>query len=82
MSRLCQISSCISVKTGKIDLAYLKQRIFHLPQIERIVVLIVDEVYTSQQIEYCNGQFIGLTKDGSCFKNCSHSHGAINIRHV
>ena len=47
MSRLRQISSSISVETGKLDLAYLKQIIFHLPQIERIVVLIIDEVYTA-----------------------------------
>ena len=60
-------SSCISVETGKLDLAYLKQRISHLPQIERIV-LIIDEVYTAQRIEYCNGQFIGLTKDGAASK--------------
>ena len=64
MSCLCQILSCISVKTEKLDLAYLKQRISHLPQIGRIVVLVIDEVYTAQRIEYSNGQFIGLTKDG------------------
>ena len=61
VSRLRQISSCISVETRKLDLAFLKQTIFYLPQIERIVVLII--VYTVQQIEYCNGQFLGLTKD-------------------
>ena len=66
--RLCQISSYISVESGKLDLAYLKQRISHLPQIETIVVLIIDEVYTAQRIEYCNGQFIGLTKDGAASK--------------
>ena len=63
VSRLRQISSCISVETAKLDLAYLKQRISRLPQIERIVHLIIDEVYTVQRIEYCNGQFIGFTKD-------------------
>ena len=41
MSRLPQISSCISAETGKLDFAYLKQRISRLPQIERIVVLIM-----------------------------------------
>ena len=68
VSRLRQILSCISVETGKLDLAYLKQSISHLPQIERIVVLIIDEVYTAQRIEYCNGQFIALTKDGVASK--------------
>ena len=67
-SRLRQILSCISVETGKLDIAYLKQRISHLPQIERIAVLIIDKAYTAQRIEYCNGQFIGLTKDGGALK--------------
>ena len=31
-------------------------------------MLIIDEVYTAQRIEYCNGQFIGLTKDGVASK--------------
>ena len=65
VSRLRQISGSISVQTGKLDLTYLKERTSHLLPIERKVVLIVDEVYTAQRIEYCNGQFIGLTKDGT-----------------
>ena len=68
MSRLRQISSCISDETGKLDLAYLKQKIFRLPQIERIVVLIIDELYTTQRIEYCNGQFTGFTTSGYASK--------------
>ena len=31
-------------------------------------MLIIDEVYTAQRIEYCNGEFIGLTKDGVASK--------------
>ena len=31
-------------------------------------MLIIDKVYTAQQIEYCNGQFIGLIKDGIASK--------------
>ena len=27
-------------------------------------MLIVDDVYIAQRIEFCNGQFVGLTKDG------------------
>ena len=65
VSRLRQISGSISVQTGKLGLTYLKERTSHLLPIERKVVLIVDEVYTAQRIEYCNGQFIGLTKDGT-----------------
>ena len=64
VSRLWQISSSINVETEKLDEAYLKKRIGNLSSIEKKVVLIVDEVYTAQCIEYCNGQFVGLTKDG------------------
>ena len=46
----------------------MTERTSHLLPIERKVVLIVDEVYTAQRIEYCNGQFIGLTKDGTLSK--------------
>jgi len=31
---------------------------------ERIVTLIIDEVYTAPRIEYCSGVFIGLTEEG------------------
>ena len=31
---------------------------------ERMVTLLIDEVYTAQRIEYDNGSFVGLTDDG------------------
>ena len=64
VSRLQQISSGIKSETG--NLAYIDQRICNLlvSSTERKVVLIVDDVCTAQWIEYCNGQFVSLTKDG------------------
>ena len=64
VSRLRQISSGINVETGKLDVAHTKQRICNLSPTERKVVLIVNEVYITQRIEYCNGQFHSLTKVG------------------
>jgi len=31
---------------------------------EQKMVLIIDEVYTAQRVEYTNGSFIGLTEEG------------------
>ena len=78
VSRLRQISSGINVETGKLDVAHTKQRICNLSPTERKVVLIVNEVYITQRIEYCNGQFRSLTKDGIPAKNCSGLHGQVD----
>ena len=62
--RLRQLS-IVNVDSRKLDLHYLKQRITNLTNKERIVALMIDEVYTAQRVEYSNGAFIGLTEDGS-----------------
>jgi len=64
LSRLRQLSTCISVKSGQVDLSYLKVRISNLSDHEKKVVLLIDEIYTAQRVEYSNGSFIGLNKDG------------------
>ena len=62
--RLQQLSVDLAVETGKVDICYLKQRVSNLTDGERTVVLLIDEVYTAQRVEYSNGSFIGLTENG------------------
>ena len=64
ISRLQQYSSALSVETGVLDLSYLGNRTKNLTENERMVTLMIDEVYTAQRIEYNNGSFTGLTEDG------------------
>ena len=65
LSLLRKLSSGMTVESGKLDLEYLKLRQAELTQQEKIVVLMIDEVYTAQRVEYCNGSFIGVTEDGT-----------------
>ena len=39
-----------------------------MPEQERIVVLILDKVYTAQRVEYTNGSFIGVIEEGASAK--------------
>ena len=55
LSRLQAYSSCLSVKAGTLDISYLKQRTEELNEKERLVTLMIDEVYTAKRIEYANG---------------------------
>ena len=43
----------------------MSERTSNLQCFEREVILLIDEVYTAQRIEYSNGSFIGLTSDGN-----------------
>lgn len=42
---------------------YLKLRIQNLNQYERVVILIFDEVYVNQEIQYKDGSFVGLSNN-------------------
>ena len=64
ISQLRKLSNANNVETGQLDFEYLKQRTASLTNQEKIVTLLIDEVYTAQRIEYNNGAFIGLTEDG------------------
>ena len=48
----------------RIDVEYVRSRVSSLNDREKKMVLIIDEIYTAQRIEYQNGRVIGLTKDG------------------
>jgi hypothetical protein len=58
---LRQLSATLRVGTGlpKATLVYLKKRAERLSARERLVSIIIDEVYTARQVEYSNGQFYG-----------------------
>ena len=60
--RLQSLSAGTSVASESIDLGYLKERIKDLSAQEKMVTLILDEVYIAERVEYSNGSFIGLTK--------------------
>ena len=45
-----------------------ENRVAEVPEQERIVVLMLDEVYTRQRVEYSNGSFIGVTEEGASAK--------------
>jgi len=54
----------LNVDVKKVDVAYLKQRTSSMTEGKRTVMLLIDEVYTAQRVEYCNGSYIGLMEDG------------------
>ena len=58
-SRLRQPSSPMNVDSHTIDLNYIKARIAELTPKEVVFVLLIDDVYTAQRIEYSDGSFIG-----------------------
>ena len=64
--QLQRLSAHVSVHTDNLDLSYLKTRVTQLSTREQKCVLMIDEVYTSARIEYQNGEFVGLTENGSC----------------
>ena len=52
------------MQPGNLNFKYLKTRAADLTLQERIVTLVINEVYTAQRVEYNNGSFVGLIKDG------------------
>ena len=63
-STLSKLLGNTAVECGVIDVNYLKQRTMALTDQQRIVTLMIDEVYTARRVEYSNGAFIGLSEDG------------------
>ena len=57
----------MTVQGGSLDTNYLRSRVAEVPEQERIVVLMLDEVYTAH-VEYTNGSFIGVTEEGASAK--------------
>ena len=65
ISHIRKLSTDFIAETGKLGLHYMKQRRVNLMQLEKVVVLMFDEVYTAQRVAYSNGAYIGLTEDGT-----------------
>ena len=63
VSKLRSYSACLSVKAGTLDMSYLKQRAEHLDERERLMTLMIDEVYTAKRTEYSNRTFVGVTEE-------------------
>ena len=63
-SRLRQLSAGSDVSTSKVYLKYLKHQSENLSALEKIVVLLFDEVFMAKWVEYSDGSFVGLTEDG------------------
>ena len=63
-SRLRQFFALADASTNKVDLKYLKHQSESLSAQEKIAVLLFDEVYTAQNVEYSDGSFVGLNEDG------------------
>ena len=66
--RLQQLSCRNDVSLNNMDMEYITFRIKNLSDRDRIVTLIIDEIYTAARIEFHNGRFIGMTEDGNVSK--------------
>ena len=64
INHLTKFCADFTVEPGKLNLNYLKERTSNLSREERIVTLMIDEIYTASRVEYSNGSFIGLTEEG------------------
>lgn len=62
--QLRRLSTDMNVESCRLDLDYLRDRTSSLTEPEKIVTLMLDEVYTAQRVEYTDGAFIGLTEEG------------------
>lgn len=66
--RLQQLSAGVNVNANVVDRQYLRKRTQILQDYEKVMFLLMDEIYTASRVEYCNGEFIGLTDDGKVAK--------------
>ena len=62
--RLKQFSAWSDVNTSKVGFEYLKHQSESWSAQEKIVVLLFNEVYMAQRVEYSDGSFVGLNEDG------------------
>jgi len=62
--QLLAFSTFSTVEEGNTDVEYLKQCSSTLNDNEKLVTLMIDEIYAAQRIEYCNGAFVGLNEQG------------------
>ena len=63
IKRLKQLSNPIELSPGNCSSVYLSMRISRLNELQRFVVMIIDEIYIAKRVEYSGGKFFG---DASC----------------
>ena len=68
LRHLQQLSSYTSVVPSEIDVEYLEERKKALSDDDKLVVLLIDEVYTASRVEFVNGHMVGLTQDDKISK--------------
>ncbi len=70
ISHLQRLSKAFSAETGisASALSYLSLRIKDLSEKERIVTMMLDEIYSAKRVEYSGGKVYGLQEDGSTSK--------------
>ena len=82
-SRLRQLSAGSDVSTSIVDLKHLKHQSESLSAHEKIVVVLLDEVYMAQRVEFSNGSFVGLTgKMVSLPKPCWLSWYSLSVENI
>src|SRR5277367_3208520 len=59
------LSKLVPVKSGLSDCNYLKLRVSQLSNLQRYVLLMIDEIYINGRVEYVHGQVYGKEEDGS-----------------
>jgi hypothetical protein len=62
---LKRLTRRLSEENGLDTAAYLKLRIASLSELQRTVLLMIDEIYIAKRVEYSAGQVRGLTADGT-----------------
>ncbi len=68
LSHLQRLSKAFTTDSGMSSsaLSYLKLRIQGLSEREKLVVLLIDEIYSAQRIEYSGGKVFGMEGGSAC----------------
>lgn len=61
---LQRLSAGIKTSEGPPDVSYVTARVEQIPQHERKVILLIDEIYIAKKVELKRGEFFGMTEDG------------------
>jgi len=64
LTTLSKVTRRLNSNSGLDNTAYLKLRVSKLTELQRNVVLIIDEIYIAKRVEYFGGEVQGLTSDG------------------
>lgn len=65
VSTLNKVTKRLKGTSGLDNSTYLKMRVKKLNELERSVILMIDEIYIAKRVEYTAGEIQGLTADGT-----------------